>query len=108
MKVFGRQKISETKGEVVYLKTEGSHQLLELNFYEGDKPYKKGDEMDHLAFEVKDLDLALAFLARHGVKRVYEIVKSKKSRWTYVTDPDGIWIELFDHKPNKSLASILY
>ncbi len=98
MKVEGRQRIEETKGEVTYLKTKGSEQLLELNFYEGKKAYKRGDEIDHLAFEVKDLDVALSFLAKHGVNRVYKFMKSQNSRWTYVTDPDGIWIELFDHK----------
>jgi lactoylglutathione lyase len=99
MKLVWRMKIPETNGEIAYLKTDGSNQLLELNFYKDNKVYKHGDEIDHLAFEVNNLDTALSLLAKRGVKRIYRIVKSKKSRWTYVKDPDGIWIELIDHRP---------
>ena len=99
MKLVDRQKIPDTDGEVAFLKTEGSAQLLELNFYNGKKGYKHGDEMDHLAFEVTNLDTALPYFERHGAKRVYRIIKSERSRWTYVTDPNGIWIELIDHRP---------
>jgi len=52
-------------------------QMLELNRYpESSKFYSEyaaGDELDHLAFVVKDV---------------------KKGTEVYVKDPDGIWIEL--------------
>jgi lactoylglutathione lyase len=99
MKLAGRQKIPATKGEVAYLRTHGSQQLLELNFYQGRKAYKHGSELDHLAFEVNNIDTTIPKLVKHGAKKVYRMMKGKTSRWTYVTDPDGIWIELVDKHP---------
>jgi lactoylglutathione lyase len=96
MKLISRTKIPETKGEIANLKSKGSDQTLELNHYES-QPYNHGDELDHLAFKVDDLEEMLRFLESKGVKRIYDIVRGKEARWTYVADPDGIWIELFDY-----------
>jgi lactoylglutathione lyase len=98
MKVKGRSKMEGTKGEVVSLEGEGGGFELELNFYERDSPYYTeytvGESLDHLAFGVEDLTKALQEARASGYKVVSE-VKSDKSRWAYVEDPNGIWIELF-------------
>lgn len=98
MKVKGRSKISQTKGEAVGLESKKHGFILELNYYEEDSPfntkYVVGEGLDHLAFKVDNLDKALEEAKKAGYKTVSEI-KSNGYRWAYIEDPDGIWIELF-------------
>lgn len=98
MKEVGRTKIEAAKGEVVNLVSEeGGHQL-ELNYYQkGSKfasKYMVGEGLDHLAFLVEDLDGALAESRKLGSPMVLEM-KTEKSRWAYIKDPNGIYIELY-------------
>jgi lactoylglutathione lyase len=98
MKETGRTKIHTTKGETVGLVSEDGGHLLELNYYEEgsdfDTRYSVGDGLDHLAFQVDDLNAALAEAAKAGYPVVLDM-KTKTSRWTYIKDPNGIYIELF-------------
>lgn len=98
MKVKGRTKIEQTKGETVGLETEEGGFLLELNYYPKDSPYYAeyvvGEGLDHLAFNVDDLTKALAEAKSAGYRVISEM-KSEGGRWAYVEDPNGIWIEIF-------------
>lgn len=61
MKVTGRSKIDQTRGETVGLESNGF--TLELNYYPKESPYYTeyvvGEGLDHLAFNVDDLTEAL-------------------------------------------------
>ena len=98
MTVTGRCKIEQTKGETVSLQNEKDSFILELNYYEESSPYNTkyavGDGLDHLAFKVDDLDKALDEARSAGHRTVLKM-KADGSRWAYIEDPDGIWIELF-------------
>jgi len=98
MKVTGRSKIAQTKGEVVSLESEKGGFALELNYYEDDSPYNikyvVGEGLDHLAFKVDDLDKALEEASRNEYRVILQM-KVDGNKWAYVEDPDGIWIELF-------------
>lgn len=98
MKVVGRGKIAQTKGETVGLQSEEGGFILELNYYEEgsayNTEYNTGEGLDHLAFKVDDLDKALEEARLAGYRTVLEI-KADGARWAYIEDPDGIWIELF-------------
>jgi lactoylglutathione lyase len=98
MKVTGRGKIEQTKGETVGLQSEKDGFVLELNCYGKDSPYNikynAGEGLDHLAFKVDDLDKALEEARKAGHRTVLQM-KADGSRWAYIEDPDGIWIELF-------------
>ena len=98
MKETGRNKIEATGGTVVGLKSAEGGPELELNYYpKGNRyatKYATGEGLDHLAFKVEDLDKALGEFAKAGHRAVLEI-KGSSSRWAYVKDPNGIWIELF-------------
>ena len=95
MKLMGRHKIKETNGEIADLKSNRSDQLLELNWYPDRKEYKNGDEVDHLAFDVEDVDSAVAELRSEGVEVALEpFDEGQRSRLAFIKDPDGIWIEL--------------
>ena len=98
MKVINRSKIEQTKGETIVLQSEDVNFVLELNYYEKDSPFNTkyivGEGLDHLAFKVEDLDQALEEAKKSGYRVILEM-KSKESRWAYIEDPDGIWIEVF-------------
>jgi len=98
MKEIGRNRIEATGGEVVALATEKGGPELELNYYpQGNKfapAYTVGEGLDHLAFRVENLETAIAEFEKAGHPVVVEI-KSGSSRWVYVQDPNGIYIELF-------------
>ena len=98
MKVTGRGKVEQTKGETVGLQSEKDCFTLELNFYEKDSPYNAkyivGEGLDHLAFKVDNLDKALKEAQSAGYRTVLKI-KADGGQWAYIEDPDGIWIELF-------------
>ena len=97
MRLATRIKVPETNGELAILKSEGSDHWLEINWY-ADQEYRSGDELDHIAFEVADLDEALSELKLKGIEPVSYIRDTKNSRWTYISDPDGNWVELFQSK----------
>lgn len=84
-------------GKFVQLRGRGSKQMLELNWYpEGSKFYNEyvaGDELDHLAFVVKDTKKAFNELLKRGATAAVSPSQSKGTE-IYVKDPDGIWIEL--------------
>lgn len=98
MKEVGRNTIDVAKGVVASLKSEDGGFELELNYYEkGTRfatPYVVGEGLDHLAFQVEDLDKALEEAKKAGHPVVLEM-KTATSRWAYIEDPNGVWIELF-------------
>ncbi len=85
-------------GKWVHLRGPGSPQQLELNWYpRGSRfytPWRKGTEMDHLAFRVGDVGKAFRDLVRKGAGVGLPPTKAGDGVEVYVTDPDGIWIEL--------------
>jgi len=97
MGMSARIKVPETKGEFAVMRLEGSDYALEINWY-ADQEYQAGDELDHMAFQVADLDEALSELRSKGIEPVSSMVETEHSRRTFITDPDGIWIEVFQKK----------
>lgn len=96
MRVIGKGTMPHG-GRYVHLRSPGSPQRLELNWYPSGSrfhtPYRKGEELDHLAFVVDDVRAAYRELLSRGATPA---VPPERSRGTevYVRDPDGIWIEL--------------
>jgi lactoylglutathione lyase len=98
MKDKGHSRIEVTKGDVAFLESGDGKVGIELNHYDAkssfNTKYVVGEGLDHLAFGVEDLDASLEQAKKFGYKFLKEI-RTKKSRWAYVEDPNGIWIELF-------------
>jgi len=98
MKLAGRNKIEKAKGEVASLQSKDDGFELELNHYDTDSPhntpYTVGEGLDHLAFKVNNLDEALRTAEGLGYRTKLDM-KTENSRWAYIEDPNGIWIELF-------------
>lgn len=98
MRVVGRGRFEQTKGEIVHLESEERNFILELNYYQKDSPYNTeysvGEALDHLAFKVENLHKALEEARLSGHSTILE-VKADGSQWAYIEDPNGIWIELY-------------
>jgi len=99
MVLQGRFKIAATEGENADLRTKGSEQVLELNWYP-ERRYRAGSELDHLAFDVEaeEVDAVVTRLERLGAKRARPTDRQPAYDLAFVKDPDGIWIELFKSK----------
>lgn len=98
------------KGPYVLLRDPWSGQKLELNFYVPGSiyanPYVSGEALDHISFRVDNLDILLTELHRLGVKDAPgspNHALPSGSRVAYVLDPDGNWVELYDH-PGEQLT----
>ena len=51
----------------------------------------------HLAFEVDDLDVVVAYLQQHGcVVEPIRVDEFTEKRFTFVADPDGLPIEFYE------------
>lgn len=87
-----------TRGKVVVLRSPGSTQLLELNWYEpGSRfgpPYLNGEDLDHLAYECEDVGRTVAELESRGVEILLRPREAGDPDAAFVQDPNGIWIEL--------------
>jgi len=98
MKEIGRSPVDTTTGATASLVSQEGGPVLELNYYEEGSPhatkYAEGSELDHLAFQVDDLDKALAEANKTGHPTAL-VMKSATSRWAFIRDPNGIYIELF-------------
>jgi lactoylglutathione lyase len=93
MKLLFRSRIRETGGEVAWLKSKNSSQILELNWY-GSRRWYGPDKLDHLAFEVDNADKTYRQLIRRGVKSAMKPFDEGRWRLAFVKDPDGAWIEI--------------
>ena len=99
------QSTPQTKGQVVVLRSPGSPQLLELNWYEPESrfgaKFTNGEDLDHLCFECDDVEATVAALQNEGVAvliRPKEIGAEQGWNEAFVKDPNGIWIELLPRK----------
>lgn len=97
MKIILRGKMKHG-GIFVHLKSPKSQQRLELNWYPTDNEYytkyRRGEELDHLAFWCKNVHDEFYSLVKKGAAPAIEPFKEGRYELAFVKDPDGIWIEL--------------
>ncbi len=99
MKLVARIKNPYTNGEFAELTSrKGKLPNLELNWYAEKRSYESGDELDHLAFLVKDAKAELKRLKKLRVEIVREPYESPNHVVFFAKDPNGIWIEIFSKK----------
>ena len=104
MRLLFRARIKETGGEVAWLKSKGSSQVLELNWYPEGYPLGGKSGLDHLAFQVRDVRARFREIAK---SREAPVTPFDEGSWrlAYVKDPDGNWIELGQKlKPRRRAA----
>lgn len=93
-----RRPIPENHAEIAFVRDPASGARVELTFWEGKADFDPGEQLDHLAFEVDDLDRFLAEAKRRGVRVAREPYRlaGGTSRLAFVLDPNDVWIELIE------------
>jgi lactoylglutathione lyase len=91
------RKSSPRGSQLAFLKTPNSDELIELTSFPPSGPVKVQEDLVHLAFQVENLDEAIASLNAMGVKITDGPTKtSSGSRFIFIDAPDGYEIELIE------------
>ena len=101
-KTMGMKEIQRGKmqagGTFVELKSKGSQQILELNYYPPEtkyyEKYASSSELDHLAFWCKNVRKSYEKVLASGATSAIEPWDEDGYTLAFVKDPNGIWIEL--------------
>ena len=100
--VLGLEEVRRHKSprgsELVFLKTPGSEELLEICCYPASGPVVVGPDLTHLAFQVDDLE---AF-AKHAAEKGYPLsdgpTQSSSGKFAFIDAPEGYEIELIQQR----------
>ena len=94
LNLTNRREIKQNNAEIAFLKDDAGN-ALELTHWR-DKKIIEGDNFDHIAFEVEDVQSAVETLRKNGVTIAMEpySLQGSTSRIAFVKDPDGNWLEL--------------
>src|SRR5207244_11645586 len=96
MKVTRRGRMSHG-GIWVELKSPDSEQRLELNWYPTDSKfftrYRKGEELDHLAFRVRDVNQAFREIVARGAPPEVQPCQEARYASELASDPAGTGVE---------------
>ena len=93
-----RRTIPENKAEIAFVKDPVSGGRVELTHWDGKDTFEAGEQLDHLAFEVEDLDRFLMRMRTKGIriaKEPYQI-SGGTTRLAFILDPNDVWIELIE------------
>jgi lactoylglutathione lyase len=98
-----RRAIPENHAEIAFVHDPESGSRLELTHWEGKEQFEAGEQLDHLAFEVSDLDPFLARLRREKIRVAKEpyTLQGGAHRIAFILDPNDVWIELIE-RPSSS------
>ncbi len=89
-----RRHKSPRGSELVFLKTPGSEELIEITCFPGSGPVVVQPDLTHLAFEVDSLDEFAKHLAAHGLKYSDGPTPSTSGVFAFIDAPEGYEIEL--------------
>ncbi len=93
-----RRAIPENHAEIAFVRDPASGARIELTHWDGKESFEAGEQLDHLAFEVPDLDGLLARVRAKGVRVAKEPYRLSggSSRIAFLLDPNDVWIELIE------------
>lgn len=79
---------------------------LELNYYPPSSRFyerpRAGSELDHIGFWVKNVDETYEDLIHKGARTAVKPFSEGRFRLAFVKDPEGNWIELIGHSPQRT------
>ncbi|HTP56383.1 MAG TPA: VOC family protein [Thermoplasmata archaeon] len=96
-----RRPIPENHAEIAFVRDPASGARIELTHWDGKETIDPGEQLDHLAFEVDDLDAWLTRARARGVRVAKEPYRlaGGSGRIAFVLDPNDVWIELIEPAP---------
>ena len=93
-----RREIPENNAEIAFVQDDESGAQIELTWWRDKTEMADGDQLDHIAFAVDNMEAAMAQFRRQGVtiaKEPYGL-SGGATRIAFITDPDGIWLEIIE------------
>jgi lactoylglutathione lyase len=93
-----RRTIPENKAEIAFVKDPISGGRVELTHWDGKDTFEPGEQLDHLAFEVDNLDRFLMRMRTKGIRIAKEAyrISGGATRLAFILDPNDVWIELIE------------
>jgi lactoylglutathione lyase len=90
-----RRHESPRGSKLVFLRTPGSEELIEITYFPAGGPVQVQPDLTHLAFEVDSLDEFAKHLAKLGIKYSDGPTKSSSGNtFAFIDAPEGYEIEL--------------
>jgi lactoylglutathione lyase len=90
-----RRHESPRGSKLVFLKTPGSEELIEITYFPAGGPVQVQPDLTHLAFEVESLEEFAKHLAKLGIKYSDGPTKSSSGNtFAFIDAPEGYEIEL--------------
>ena len=98
-----RRAIPENHAEIAFVRDPASGARVELTHWDGKETFEAGEQLDHLAFEVPEMDSFLAKAESQGVKVAKPPFRLGGSthRIAFILDPNEVWIELIERPPER-------
>lgn len=101
--ILGLEEIKRHKSprgsELVFLKSAGSTEEIEITFFPAGGPVQVQPDLTHLAFEVESLEEFSNHLQKHGLKfSDGPTTSSSGTTFAFVDAPEGYEIELIQKK----------
>jgi lactoylglutathione lyase len=95
-----RRKIPENNAEIAFVVDPETDARIELTHWDDKTKVDPGEQLDHLAFQVADLDAFLTKVRAAGVQVAKEpyTLAGGSGRLAFILDPDNIWIELIERR----------
>lgn len=96
-----RRTIPENHAEIAFVRDPESGARIELTHWDGKDEFDPGEQLDHLAFEVSELDRFLLKLRTKNVRIAKEPFRLSggTGRIAFILDPNDVWIELIERVP---------
>ncbi|MGA7861931.1 MAG: VOC family protein [Thermoplasmata archaeon] len=96
-----RRPIPENHAEIAFVKDPETGARIELTHWDGKDQFEAGEQLDHFAFELPDLDAFLNRVRAQGVRVAKEPYKLQggSGRLAFILDPNDVWIELIERAP---------
>lgn len=99
MRLRSRLKAKWTKGEFANLVSKGAKHWLELNWYPDDSPiaapFREGEELDHLGFQVDDFEGLLKQLNEAGYPTKIGPMKYGVWEVAFVQGFENMWLDIY-------------
>ena len=94
-----RERRPDSRKEIAFVGDESGTEI-EFTHWRDKEDWTSGDELDHIAFAVPDMDGAMKRFEEKKVEitRKPFLRKGSSNRVAFVRDPNGIWIEIFEKR----------
>jgi lactoylglutathione lyase len=98
LELLSRREIPENKAEIAFLGDRITDARIELTYWREKKDWTEGDELDHIAFAVEDMEKAMKLFRKFKVEIPMEpySLKGSTTKIAFIKDPNGIWLEIIE------------